>query len=89
MAYYYVDDIDASLILVHMLQSCSKYFPVPSVVDGVDLKYKLNTLNKLYTIWVDDKLNNSSYQSEIYKRICGEFIIIIFYFKEMLTHRAN
>jgi len=89
MAYYYVDDIDASLIVVHMLQSCSKYFPVPTVVDGVDLKYKLNTLNKLYTIWVDDKLKNSSYQSEIYKRICGEFTIKIFYFKEMLVHRTS
>lgn len=77
MAYCYVDDIDASLIVVHMLHSCSKYFPVPTAIDGEDLKYKLNTLNKLYTLWVDDKLNDSSYQSEIYKTICGEFIIII------------
>lgn len=70
--YYYVEDIDASLILMHMLQACSKYFSVPTVVDGEELKQKLTTLNKLYMVFTDDKSNDNSYQSEIYKRICGE-----------------
>jgi len=83
MAYCYVDDIDASLNILHMLQSSSKYFPVPTIIDGEDLIYKLNTLNKLYTIWVDDNLlSDSSYQSAIYNGICGEFINEIFISKK-------
>lgn len=74
MAYCYVEDIDTSLIVVHMLQTSSKYFPIPTVIDGEDLKQKLKTLNKLYRIWIEDKLNDSSYQSEVYKRICGEYL---------------
>lgn len=83
MAYCYVDNIDASLIVLHMLQSSSKYFPVPTLMDDEDLKYKLNTLKKLYTTWVDDNLSDSSYQSAIYKGICGEFINIIFISKKI------
>jgi len=74
MAYYYVEDIDSSLIVVHMIQTCSKYFPVPTVTDGEDLQYKLRTLNKLYTMWIEEQFNDSSYQSEIYKRICGKLL---------------
>lgn len=74
MAYYYVEDIDSSLFVVNMIQTCSKYFPVPTVTDGEDLQYKLRTLNKLYTMWIEEQLNDSSYQSEIYKRICGKLL---------------
>lgn len=74
MAYYYAEDIDSSLIVVHMIQTCLKYFPVPTVTDGEDLQYKLRTLNKLYTMWIEDQLNDISYQSEIYKRICGKLL---------------
>ncbi|KAL5245329.1 hypothetical protein ACI65C_012739 [Semiaphis heraclei] len=79
MAYCYVDNIDASLIVLHMLQSSSKYFPVPTLMDDEDLKYKLNTLKKLYTTWVDDNLSDSSYQSAIYKGICDMFAENVFW----------
>lgn len=78
MAYYYVDDIDASLDVIQMLKKCSKYFPVPTNVDGDELNQKLEYLDKLYTIWTEDGLGGcSSYQSEVYKRTCGEYDFFI------------
>lgn len=73
MAYYYVEDIEASMIVLHILKVCSKYFPVPTIIDGIELKQKLDYLNKLYTIWTENIIEDSSYQSEVYKHICGNY----------------
>jgi len=72
MAYYYVDDVDASLVVVRVLQACSKYFAVPTVADGEELSRKLDDLETLYRMWTEDRVDDS-YQSEVYKRICGKF----------------
>lgn len=75
MSYYYVDDIEASLAVVHMIQECTKYVSIPTVVDGDELKQKLNNLDILHTTWTDNKMDDSSYQSEVYKRICGKYYV--------------
>lgn len=87
MAYYYIEDIDSSLIVMHMIQTCSTYFPVLTVADGEDLQYKLRTLNKLYTMWIEEQLNDCSYQSEIYKRICGKLLKISILKKKIVCLR--
>lgn len=72
MAYYFVDDIDASLAIMQMLQTCSKYFPAPSAANEEELKQKMGILSKLHKMWTEDSKGDSSYQSEVYKRVCGK-----------------
>lgn len=74
--YYYVEDIDTSLVVVHMLQTCKKYFSVPMVVECEELRHKLENLDKLLKMWTEGSIENSSYQSEVYKRICGTHLYI-------------
>jgi len=78
MTYYYVEDVEASLEVLQMIQTCTNYFPVPTTVNGDKLKKKFENLDKLYAIWTKYELNDSSYQSEVYKRVCGKFTIIIY-----------
>lgn len=75
MLYYYVEDIEASLAVVCMIQACVEYISIPTVVDGDELKQKLNNLDRLHTMWTDNKMGDTSYQSEVYKRICGKYYV--------------
>lgn len=74
MAYYYVEDIEASMTVLNILKVCSRYFPVHTNIDGNELKQKLNYLNMLYTMWTENVIVDSSYQSEVYRQICGKYI---------------
>lgn len=71
MKYYYVDDMDTSFTIIQMLQECSKFFSIPMVVNE-ELKQKFENLDKLCTMWTDGSIYDNSYQSDIYKQICGK-----------------
>lgn len=73
MAYYYIDDVEGLQAVMHMLRACSVYFSVPTIVDGEELKEKLRILNELCAIWTEDKLDDSSYPSDVYKLVCGKY----------------
>lgn len=63
--YYFMDDMDASTVVMHMLQACYKYF----VVDGRSLTEKLNNLDKLRSMWNDGM--GDTYETQVYKNVCG------------------
>ncbi|VVC39951.1 Protein phosphatase 2A, regulatory B subunit, B56,Armadillo-type fold [Cinara cedri] len=65
--------MDSSSTVVQMLQTCKLYFSVPMGVDCIELIHKIDNLNKLHMMWTEDCLEDCSYQSEVYKRICEIF----------------
>lgn len=69
--YYFMDDMDASMVVMHMLQACYKYF----VVDGRRLMEKLNNLDKLRSMWNDGM--GDTYETKVYKNVCGNYEIQI------------
>lgn len=72
MAYYFVDNFEASADVVNKLQDCSMYFPVPQTVDGDELKRKIEILSVLHATWTNNTEDVYSYQSEVYRQICGK-----------------
>lgn len=76
-AYYYVEDVDASLEVLRLIQACIKYLDGPTAVDGDELKRKLDYLDRLWTTWTHRGAGGtddcSSCPSEVYKQVCGEY----------------
>ncbi|XP_050540329.1 uncharacterized protein LOC126904968 [Daktulosphaira vitifoliae] len=72
MNYYYNEEMESIETILKMLKVCSKYFPVPTIVEDQELKQKMNNLSILHNMW-SNKLLDSLYPSEVYKQVCVMF----------------